>query len=550
MQMAEEIAQKFTIHSEIEKVEAVKPGFVNFWLADEYLSHNMEEVLKNPEEAGKSETLKNKKIMVEFTDPNPFKEFHIGHLYSNIVGESICRLLESQGAEVKRVCYQGDVGMHVAKAIFGISRKLRTESVKLRILEEKSLKEKAKFLGQAYALGATAYEENEKAKQEIIAINKKVYTKEDSQINELYEKGKDWSLAYFDRIYHRLGTRFWKLYFESEVGVIGLAYVEKYLGKGIFTENDGAVIFEGEQYGLHTRVFINSLGLPTYEAKELGLAPTKYKDFPYDKSIILTGNEINEYFKVLLQVLELINPDLAKKTKHISHGMVRLPEGKMSSRTGNVITGEWLLDEAKEKTVKKIQEVKHIGEQFNQDRDTIADQVGIGAVKYALLKSSIGRDIEFDFDTSITFDGNSGPYIQYAYVRTQSILTKAKTHPLPPPEEGRKETISPPAEGTKGRVLVEKMKKYKVQPEELILLRLLTRFSSIVQQSADTLSPNTLCNYLYELAKQFNLFYQTYRIADALTAEEIAFRLHLTQATGTILHGGLSFLGIAAPEKM
>lgn len=270
--------------------------------------------------------------MIEFTDTNPFKEFHIGHLYSNIVGESLSRLLEAQGANVRRVIYQGDVGMHVAKAVWGFMQNLENKSgqdLVLRIanLEEKSLHEKIKFLGDAYSYGSRAFEDDSQAAEQIKVLNKKIYDK-DIEVMPAYNVGREWSLKYFETIYARLGTKFDNYYFESEVGPEGSKIVKEYQLKGIFEESDGAIIFPGEKYGLHNRVFINSLGLPTYEAKELGLAPRKYKDFSYDMSVIVTGNEINEYFRVLLKALELIYPDIAVKTKHISHGMVRIPEGK------------------------------------------------------------------------------------------------------------------------------------------------------------------------------------------------------------------------------
>ncbi|MDP2664598.1 MAG: arginine--tRNA ligase, partial [bacterium] len=308
----------------LEKIEVAGSGFINFFLSQKYLMDEMGEVQKKKEKYGTSAFSKGKKVMVEFTDPNPFKEFHIGHLYSNIVGESLSRVLESQGALVKRANYQGDVGMHVAKAIWGMKKKMEADKLSLAGLAKKSLEERVKFSGQSYALGADAFELDESAKKEIGELNKKIFAL-DKEVKELYLKGRKWSLEYFEKIYKRLGTKFNYYYFESKVGKVGLDTVKEGLKKGIFKESQGAVIFPGEKYGLHSRVFINSQGLPTYEAKELGLAPTKYKDFKYDTSIIVTGNEIIGYFKVLIQALKLLNPEIGNKTFHISHGMVRLP---------------------------------------------------------------------------------------------------------------------------------------------------------------------------------------------------------------------------------
>ncbi len=508
MELANEIVEKLNSlgWDVCKKIEAATPGFINFYLSEQYLLENLDRINSEKDEYGKGNLFENKKVMVEFTDPNPLKEFHIGHLYSNTVGESLARLFEYQKADVWRVCYQGDVGLHVAKALFGILK--RKEEFKK--LENEPLSVRSKFLGETYAAGARAYEADEAAKKEIESLNKKVYEK-NSEIYPIYEKAKKWSLEYFDDIYKRLGTEFKRLYFESEAGEKGLEIVKKHIGD-IFTEDQGSVIFTKEKSGLHTRVFINSQGLPTYEAKELGLAPTKYQDFAYDLSVIVTGNEINEYFKVLLKALSMIEPELAEKTKHISHGMVRLPSGKMSSRTGDVVTGEWLLDE----TERKIKET------YERVGGETLSKIAVAAVKYALLKSNIGGDVTFSFDESINLNGNSGPYIQYTYVRTQSVLSKAA-------EKGLEIGKSGP------------------NTEEEAVLRSLTKFEEVALSAGKTYSPNLVANYLFDLSQRYNLFYQKHKI---IRSQNQDFRLSLTQAVGQVLKNGLQLLGIETVEKM
>lgn len=498
----------------VDKVEIAGPGFLNFFLSSEYLGKCLGTILAETQNYGESDRLKDRKVMVEFTDPNPLKEFHIGHLYSNTVGESLARLFESQGADVWRVNYQGDVGLHVAKAVWGIQKTLEDRSLTVEEMGEKSLEEKAKFLGEAYALGAKAYDD-ENSKAEIIALNKKIYEK-DPEVFPLYETAKGWSLEYFDSIYERLGTKFKRYYFESEAGPIGQEIIKNHMGD-IFIENQGAIVFPKEKSGLHTRVFINSLGIPTYEGKELGLAPTKYKDFPYDVSVIVTGNEINEYFKVLLKALSLIEPDLASKTQHIGHGMVRLPSGKMSSRTGDVITGEWLLLETKNK----------LTEAYPDMSSEVAEMLTVGAVKYALLKSGIGQNITFSIDESISLHGNSGPYIQYSYARTQSILSKSEV----------KDNAS--------SVVSQTMEK-----EEEALLKSLVHFSEVVKEAAERLAPNLIANYLFVLSQEFNLFYEKHRVTNAESTQIKEFRTALTAGVGQTLKNGLNLLGILAPSKI
>src|SRR3989344_6465982 len=231
-----------------------------------------------------------------------------------------------------------------------MQRRIHDTRITIHDLEEKSLEKRIQFMGESYAESNRAYEEDEKAKEEIASLNKKIFAL-DAEVADIYSKGRGWSLEYFENIYKRLGAKFDFYYFEREVGETGLQLVKEYLDRGVFEKSDGAIVFPGEKYGLHRRVFINSEGLPTYEAKELGLAPTKYKNFPYDLSVIVTGSEIIDYFKVLIAALKEIYPSLAEKTRHVAHGMVRLAHGKMSSRTGEVMRAENLLDEVKRRAL-------------------------------------------------------------------------------------------------------------------------------------------------------------------------------------------------------
>lgn len=519
-ELAEKIADRLKkeLPKTVARIEVAGPGFINFWLSEQFLLTEVEAVIDLGDEYGIGVAGKGKRIMVEFTDPNPFKEFHIGHLYSNIVGESLARLFQASGAMVKRANYQGDVGVHVAKSIWGLMKmanRMPKDSV--------SLAWKAEFLGKTYSLGDTAYEKDKKAKKEIDDLNEKIYALS-PDVKDIYEKGRQWSLDYFETIYKRLGTKFDFYYFEREAGKIGLDAVKKGLKKGVFKESKGAVIFEGEKHGLHTRVFINSQGLPTYEAKDLGLAPTKYKDFTYDLSIIVTGNEVDEYFKVVLKALSLLELKLAQKTKHISHGMVKLPTGKMSSRTGKIITGEWLLDEAKKRVLEIVRESVNV-EKGKQEE--VAEVVGLGAVKYALLKSGVGKDIAFDFDESVNFEGDSGPYLQYTYARAISVLRKAKVESL----------------GLKN------MTDLMLNDEERYILRYLYRFPKVVSDAGEQYAPNLVCHYLYELAQRYNSFYSKHGILKA-KGNKRDLRIALTASVAQVLKNGLDLLGIETPEKM
>jgi len=490
----------------VERIEIAKPGFINFYLNDEFFVDALKKIIGEGNNFGKNKYLANAKTIIEYTDPNPFKEFHIGHLMSNAIGESISRIIEWNGAEVKRACYQGDVGIHVARAI---AHKIKTG------VEWKT----ASDVAASYAGGSTLYESDPDFQKEVLDVNKKVYEKTDSKINEIFDLGRSLTLEYFETLYKILGTKFDFNFFESTSGEFGKALVHKH--PEIFEESEGAIIYRGEKRNptLHTRVFVNKEGIQTYEAKELGLAKIKHDTYPYDVSIVVTGNEINDYFRVLLSAMGEIFPDLASKTKHVSHGMLRLPTGKMSSRTGDVITAQSLIDAVKEKAIEKIQS----GNRDIEDKEKLSQDIAVGAIKYSILRQSPGKDIIFDFDTSLSFDGDSGPYLQYTYARTNSIMEKAASEKIQP----------------------EIKKREKIYDVEKIMYRL----PEIVERAEKEYAPNLIATYLIELSASFNNFYAENTIVDAgdtLSPHKIA----ITKGVGHILQNGLYLLGILAPSKM
>ncbi|MDX1765741.1 MAG: arginine--tRNA ligase, partial [Candidatus Saccharimonadales bacterium] len=307
--LASEIASQLK-HPSVAKVEAVS-GYINLWLHPVALADGVftdqENARGERRRYGDSSQFGGQETVIEFTDPNPFKELHIGHAYSNTVGESLAKLFEAAGSKVHRVTYGGDVGLHVAKAIWGIKQLEYEES---QVFGAVPVEERASFLGRAYALGATRFEEDDSVKAEVQALNKLIYEQSDPEINQIRETGKQWSYDYFNQMYDRFGMRFEKHYSESDAAPKGMEMVRVGQERGVFKESDGAIIFRGEDHGLHTRVFVNKEGLPTYEAKDLGLMFLKDADYHYDRSIILTGSEQSEYFKVMLKAAELLQPEL------------------------------------------------------------------------------------------------------------------------------------------------------------------------------------------------------------------------------------------------
>lgn len=559
------------VPTSIASVSVAGPGFINFFLSEQFLLEETKKIVQK--KTNQNKLLEGQRVMLEFTDPNPFKELHIGHAYSNTVGEAIARVFEALGASVRRVCYQGDVGMHVAKSVWGLRQILAAEYTELSeadalsVIGAGSASQRQHLLGRAYARGATAYTDDEEAAAEIKEMNLHCFraaqehlaassdwqpsiqyatfltqsTVEYEPVRALYLAGRAWSLEYFDLMYKRLGMQFDDFFFESQVGELGLEIVHAFLEKGVFRQSQGAVIYPGSEQGLHDRVFVNSMGLPTYEAKELGLAPEKYRRWPYDHSVIITGNEIDEYFQVLMAALSQTHPDLRDRTVHLSHGMVRLPEGKMSSRTGDVLTAEWLLDEA----AARVSQVLDQRESISADQKaSIAAAVGLGAIKFAFLQSSIGKDIAFSFDASLSFSGKSGPYVQYALVRAQSIIAAIETSTA---------------------VSIDTLMSSKVgvsetaTTEQKSLLRYSYLYSEVVAQAAHDHAPHYLAEYAYHLSQRFSVWYQSGNLSAAVRSERAdggslseatQLDLWILLATAELLEQTLSILGIPVVREM
>ncbi|MDD4332985.1 MAG: arginine--tRNA ligase [Patescibacteria group bacterium] len=492
--------------------------YLNFIINKNYLSSAViTEIEKAKDQYGNSEELKRKKIMVEFAHPNPFKSFHIGHLRNIILGESLVRIFEARGAKVIRTNYQGDVGMHIAKCLYAF------KDVKPENYPE-SADDRVALLGKCYAAGAKAFEEDEVAKGLIKYINKQIYLGQDKEIKKLWELGKKWSLEKFHEIYERVDTRFDREYMESEIMNDGLKYIQEAFDRGILEKSDGAVVFNGEKHGGDTRVFLNSDGLPTYEGKELGLAFKEFTDFgKLDLCVHNVAIEQISFFKTTFKVEELLAPELFQgKQYHNAYEFVGLKQGKMSSRKGQVVLGNDILNEAVEKIGAIIKEKGEL-----ENVSDISERVGVGAVKFAFLKISPFKYLAFDINESISFEGNSGPYLQYTYVRIQSILRKVKG-------ASRK---------------VKGFEELFTEAKEHDLILKMSKYPEIVEAAGKNYDPSEIAKYLFELAQMFNDYYHAVPILKA--PEEIKnARLVLIKAVGQIIENGLKLLGIKVVEEM
>lgn len=551
MQIAEEVRGKaleldVADEREISEIEIAKPGFINIKLSDDFYKLELEKYQKNfLENISQNEYLK-KTVICEFSDPNPFKILHVGHLYTSMVGDAISRIVEFAGGNVVRANFGGDVGLHVAKNMYALLQH------KDEINDLMTTTEKAELLSKTYVEGATAYEEDEVAKEKIVEINKKIYriaeagdsivaeleglierdasraTLDELELAKVYFWGRKASYQYFKDFYKKIGVKFDRYYPESTVAAKGLEMVTKGLGDGVYEESDGAIVFKGEKYGLHTRVFINKNGLPTYEAKDVGLIFTKWEDYHFDKSIIITGNDIIDYMKVVLKSVEQYAPELSKRTLHLTHGQVKLPgREKMSSRKGNFLKAVDVIELIREELIKVQEELsQNKGEPNPEEVDL---RILLGAIRYAFLKYKVGGDIVFDVKESVSMTGNSGPYLQYSAVRAQKVLGKI---------------LESQVEKTNKKV---EQKEWTLVVVEKNLIKKIMQYKNVLGEVVGELSPSKLCTYLYEIAQDFSRFYENVQVVGSEYEVE---RGAIVLAYLKVLTHGLSILGIEIPEKM
>ncbi|HMT55588.1 MAG TPA: arginine--tRNA ligase [Candidatus Saccharibacteria bacterium] len=533
-EIAEKLQPLITALPVVDSVAIAGPGFLNICMQTEFLSALANQPAR--------QVWKGKTVVCEYSCPNYFKELHAGHLYQTILGDSVARLLEHAGAQVQRTNFGGDVGLHVAKAIYGMNKNtngtFQSENYSSTLQHMHALKaeDRAPFLASSYVVGSADYESDlADAKQLIEALNadlyKTVFSKQAGDLDdvastsqrEIHTLGRQWSREYFDRFYERLQLKkqqngtFFRYYPESETARPGESIVQNELLKGdaqsIFTPSDGAVVFRGEDHGLHTRVFLTKQGLPTYETKDLGLIFMESKEFSFDYRILITGSDQKEYMKVVWKVADLLEPGIGTKMTHMTNGIIKFGDGKkMSSRLGNVTRAVDILD-----TVQAI--VSKTGVAKSDEA------IMLGAVKYEFLKYRVGGDIAFDPEESVSTQGNSGPYLQYAHARASSILHKAT-----------KNTISQLTENN-----------LEFDEAERSFLRKLSHYSLVLDDAVAELAPHVITTYLYELAQIFNSFYEHNRV---IGDERETVRLALINRYRQTLQHGLELLGIHAPEQM
>lgn len=509
-ELAQKIVDLIQKDEMIEKVEVAGPGFINFYLSSTFFQNTIKEILENQENFGKNEIFKGKKVLVEHSSPNLFKPFHVGHVMNNAIGESIARIAEFSSAEVKKISYPSDVSLGIGKAVFAFLKRGISEINKFETEIEK-----LKFLGDCYVEGNLMYEESEDVQKQVRKITEMIYEKVEGIEYEAYNIGKKISLNYFLNITKRLGSNFDDFIFESEAGEIGEGIVRENL-KDIFETSDGAIVYKGEQDGLHTRVFINNEGYPTYEAKDIGLLSIKFKRFDPDLSVVVTDNNQKSYYEVVLASAEKINKAWKEKTIHKTHGRMSFKGKKMSSRLGGVPTAVEILNEVASLVSERLED--------KNDLQKI-DDISIASLKFTILKTMAGRDIDFDPEVSLSFEGDSGPYLQYTVSRINSIIDKAESLNL------------------KGGMPKEK-DRFTTEVEKLLY-----RFEEVVLKSANDFSPHHITSYLLELSRAFNSWYGETKIIDPENVNT-PYNLAIASCTAIVIKKGLYLLGINSPDRM
>lgn len=570
----------------IAKIEVAPPGFINISLSLHFFISQLYEVAKKGDKFGLSSSLKGKKFLLEHTSPNPQTTIMLGHLRNNFLGMTTARLLESAGAKVVKDCMDNDRGVHLCRSMFGylvfasknkIGRKeplgkkrlanykRLTDKQVIRLADHADWRELLALWARKkrgwftykdlrlkpdhanliwYVLGSRAYSLSKNVHQAIGEMLK-AWEEGEPAVRCLWRQILDWSVKGYEQTYRRVGSAHDRIWHESDHYQLGKKEVEKGLKKGVFRKSEGAVVSNLSAYGLPDTVVMKADGTALYHTQDLALTRIKVKTYPSDLYIWDIGVEQTLYFKQLFAMAEQLGIGRREKFYHLSYALINFKGGKkMATRQGNVVTADEVLDELHCRALaiikKSNQELR--GKLSRRQLERLAEVVAIGAIKYSLLKFSRETTIYYDIDESLALEGNSGPYLQYTYARTRSVMAKIKNSRLP---DGREISISSmTADKEIGESAIAR------EPEELALLRMIYKYPEIVWQARENFAPNLICNYLYDLAQKYNLFYNRHSILRAGTTATIAFRLLLTGAVGQILHNGLSLLGIETPERM
>ena len=476
-------------------------------------------------------------VMIEYSSPNTNKPLHLGHVRNNLLGWSLAQIMEANGNKVVKTNIVNDRGIHICKSMLAWLKYGNGET------PESSGKKGDHLIGDYYVAFDKHYREEvkelvaqgmdeEKAKQEAPLIKEAhemlvKWEQNDPEVRALWEKMNNWVYAGFDETYKKLGVAFDKIYYESQTYLKGKAKVEEGLAKGLFERHeDNSVWADLTKEGLDQKLLLRSDGTSVYMTQDIGTAEMRFQDYPIDKMIYVVGNEQNYHFQVLSILLDRLGFKWGKELVHFSYGMVELPNGKMKSREGTVVDADDLMQLMVDDALKTSMELGKFDDMSEAERQEVARIVGMGALKYFILKVDARKNMLFNPEESIDFNGNTGPFIQYTYARIRSILRKAS----------QKETTA----GSEAP-LAEK---------EIELIQKMSEFGAAVEQAGKDYSPSGIANYCYELTKVFNQFYHDYSILNEPDEQKKAVRLVIAKNVAKIIKNGMSLLGIEVPERM
>ena len=546
---AQEIGQWLQEHCDaVERFNVVK-GFLNIVVAQKAWVSLLNAINADPLYGEKKATDQSPLVMIEYSSPNTNKPLHLGHVRNNLLGWSLAKIMEANGNRVVKTNIVNDRGIHICKSMlawqkWGNGETPETSGKKgdhligdYYVAFDKHYREEVKTLKAQFVaegMADEAAEEKAKAESPLMKEAHEMLVKwenNDPEVRALWTKMNDWVYAGFDQTYKALGVGFDKIYYESNTYLVGKKKVEEGLAKGLFfRKDDNSVWADLTNEGLDQKLLLRSDGTSVYMTQDIGTAEMRFADFPIDKMIYVVGNEQNYHFQVLSILLDRLGFKWGKELVHFSYGMVELPNGKMKSREGTVVDADDLIDAMVNDALKTSEELGKFKDMSDDERREIARIVGLGALKYFILKVDARKNMLFNPEESIDFNGNTGPFIQYTYARIRSILRKAE------------------AEGiTLPTMLADNM---PLNDKEKDLVQKMNDFGAAVEQAGKDYSPSGIANYCYELTKEFNQFYHDYSILGADTQDEKIVRLVIAANVGKTLKNGMALLGIEVPERM
>ena len=531
----------------VEKFNVVK-GFLNLSVGDGAWLNLLETIDQDETFGMKQATDDSPLVMIEYSSPNTNKPLHLGHVRNNLLGWSLAQIMAANGNKVVKTNIVNDRGIHICKSMLAWLKWGNGET------PESSGKKGDHLIGDYYVAFDKHYREEikelvaqgmdeEKAKQEAPLIKEAhemlvKWEQEDPEVRALWEKMNNWVYAGFDETYKKMGVSFDKIYYESQTYLKGKAKVEEGLAKGLFERHeDNSVWADLTNEGLDKKLLLRSDGTSVYMTQDIGMAEMRFQDYPIDKMIYVVGNEQNYHFQVLSILLDRLGFKWGKELTHFSYGMVELPNGKMKSREGTVVDADDLMELMVEDAYKTSMELGKFDDMTEEERREIARIVGMGALKYFILKVDARKNMLFNPEESIDFNGNTGPFIQYTYARIRSILRKAEGLSSQTSLTSLTSTTSP----TSTTSLNEK---------EVELIQKMNEFGAAVEQAGKDYSPSGIANYCYELTKVFNQFYHDYSILNEPDEQKKAIRLVIAKNVAKIIKNGMGLLGIEVPERM